>query len=226
MHQRRDQLLRIDRAYRLRVCCSPPFLQQMDETHFRLDALEIQRDAHAERGRGAEIAVEREVSCGTDILVDRAEDAMRRRSSCISIRTRSPNFRNGVFGAPLSIVSSMRRSAMQAEPDVAGPVRHGARADDGAGRQRTGLGGMGDQLREIERHVDAGVGRAELLAVQVGPAAADAACRRASACPVRRASPPRAKTRSRAWTGRSRSSWRARSGSDCAATRRSPASPA
>src|SRR5579859_998639 len=47
-------------------------------------------------------------------------------------------------------------------------VRHGARADDGAGRQRTGPGGMGDQGREVEGHVDARIGLAEQFAVQMG----------------------------------------------------------
>ena len=58
-------------------------------------------------------------------------------ASRISIRTRSPNFRNGVCGAPCSMVSMARRSAMQDEPDGAVLVCNGAGADDGA-RQPAG----------------------------------------------------------------------------------------
>ncbi|MNK74606.1 hypothetical protein D3C87_941250 [compost metagenome] len=46
-------------------------------------------------------------------------------------------------------------------------VRHRARADDGPGDQGAGLGQMGDQNAEVEGHVDARVGLAELCAVQL-----------------------------------------------------------
>lgn len=47
-------------------------------------------------------------------------------------------------------------------------VGDGARANDGAGGKRSCPGGMGNQRREIEGHVDAGIGAAEGLAVEIG----------------------------------------------------------
>src|SRR5208337_737440 len=46
-------------------------------------------------------------------------------------------------------------------------VRDGARADDGAGAERARLGGVRNQPREVEGHVDAGLDAAERPAVQV-----------------------------------------------------------
>ena len=77
--------------------------------------------------------------------------------------TRSPNCRNGVRGAPCSSCSSVRFSARQLAAAAAVVVRHRARADDGAGAEPARLRHVRDELREAERHVDAGVGLAEVL---------------------------------------------------------------
>ena len=82
-------------------------------------------------------------------------------ASSISMRTRSPNFRNGVFGLP---VQDRLDGAQLGEAGVAdaallhrlaGPavrlVGDGAGADDGAGAEPPRLGGVRDQLRETRR---------------------------------------------------------------------------
>src|SRR4051812_23516218 len=113
--------------------------------------------------------------------------------SNISMRTWSPNFMNGVAGLPGAVGSRPPPSAVAEEPG--GASRVGARAgtrvvppppplgdaraagrriavgdragtDDRPRLQGACLGGMGDQLAEIEGQVGGGVGMAELLAVQ------------------------------------------------------------
>ena len=143
--------------------------------------------------------------------------------SFISMRTVSPKRRNGVFGAPCS---NRLDRAQLGDAGIAGAalgdrlaraavelVGDRARADDRAGGERPGLRGMGDQLRKIEGHVDAGIGAAERLAVEVDVERQAAACRRPRRRPARRASPRPAKRPRTAWTGRSRTPWRARPGS-------------
>src|SRR6185437_111592 len=61
MDQRRYQLLRVDRLV-VRGVLLAAIAQQMDEAQLRLDPLQVQRDAGAERGGGTEIAVERKLT--------------------------------------------------------------------------------------------------------------------------------------------------------------------
>ena len=79
-------------------------------------------------------------------------------------------------------------------------------------RERPRLGGMGDEGREVEGHVDAGARPAERLCRSGSRAAADRACRRPRRRPARPASPPPARRPTTAWRGRSRSPWPARPG--------------
>ena len=82
------------------------------------------------------------------------------------MRTRSPNFMNGVRAPPCAMSSIARRSAMQAEPFAPPALRDRPRADDRAGRRRRVAGGMGDEFIEAEVHL-AAVRVAEPLAVVV-----------------------------------------------------------
>ena len=128
--------------------------------------------------------------------------------------------RNGVFGRA---VSDRLDHAQFGEAGIAGAafrhrfarpavelVGHGARTDDGAGGKRPRLRRMGDQLSEIESHVDAGIGAAERLAVEVDAEAAGGPCRHPRRRPVRQASRRPAKRPTTASTGRSRNPWRVR----------------
>ena len=47
-------------------------------------------------------------------------------------------------------------------------VAHSSRTDNRAGAQGSRACGMGDELSKIERHILAGIGRAEGLAVELG----------------------------------------------------------
>ena len=89
------------------------------------------------------------------------------------MRTRSPNFRNGVTGLPCSICSSVRRSARHAEPRLRSWFEIVPEPMIVPARALRVLRDVRDQLREIERHVDAGVRLAERLAVDLHRSAAD-----------------------------------------------------
>ena len=82
------------------------------------------------------------------------------------MRMRSPNFMNGVTGLPLSIVSRTRRSAMQEQPTPASRLATVPEPTTVPASRCRVLRGMGDQLAEIEGQIGAGVGMAELLAVE------------------------------------------------------------
>ena len=71
------------------------------------------------------------------------------------------------MGAPLSICSSVRRSAMQAEPRQRSWLDTVPEPMIVPAAERARLGGMGDQLRKGERHVLAGIGCAEVRAVEL-----------------------------------------------------------
>ena len=102
-----------------------------------------------------------------DPLLDRAEDA-----GAVTIQHLDPDHvaerherrrrlavLQGLHGAPLGEAGGALAGVL---------VGDRARADDGACRQRSRLRRVRDQLREIELHVDAGLGRAEPFAIDVG----------------------------------------------------------
>ena len=81
------------------------------------------------------------------------------------MRTRSPNFMNGVVGLPLSMVSSVRLSARQAEPTS--PLLFDTVPEPTivpAASARV-LAACAISCGEREGHVDAGIGAAERRAV-------------------------------------------------------------
>ena len=88
-------------------------------------------------------------------------------ASNISIRTTSPNFRNGVSGLP--VIDGLDHPLLgQARPsDRTIAVRYRSGSNDRARGQRAGLGVVRDQLAEIELQIDSGIRLTDRLAVNV-----------------------------------------------------------
>src|SRR5207244_11058150 len=91
--------------------------QKMHGQDLERQLLERKRDAHPIGGRTAEITVEPHQRPGSrrrTTFWSMAPKMLEPARSSISMRTRSPNLRNGVAGLPLAMVSTERCSAMQA----------------------------------------------------------------------------------------------------------------
>ncbi len=102
-----------------------------------------------------------------DALLDRTEDAV---AGSIKHLDADHVAEGHERRARLAVAQGFHHALLgQARGALAGVfVGDGARTDNGAGTQRTGLGRMRDQLGEVELHVHARLRRTEPLAVDVG----------------------------------------------------------